>query len=734
MHRRCSICFSVLFLVAFPILARAGEPIHHELKIVLEPEKHRIRVQDTLTLPARMLQPAQANKVQFALHQGLHPISVTAGVEIRQENNRPFISSDQTPSVPLERFNLTLPNGQRTFVLVYGGEILHALQKTGEEYGRSFSETPGIISPEGVFLAGISYWYPRFNDDLLTFTMEVKLPEGWKAVSQGQRIREGTWRSLDPQDEIFIVAGRFTEYTQPAGRVQAMAFLRMPDPALASRYLEATAQYLEMYSRLLGPYPYQKFALVENFWETGYGMPSFTLMGPQVIRLPFILHSSYPHEILHNWWGNSVFVDLRSGNWAEGLTAYLADHLIQEQQGRGAEYRRTVLQKYTDYVKKERDFPLTEFRSRHSSATEAVGYGKTMMFFHMLRLRLGDEIFIRGLQKFYSENKFKYAAYTHLERVFSGMSGKDLKPFFDQWINRPGSPELRLGKAMAKLDGEAYLLKAEITQEQSGPAYSLTIPMAIYLEGHEDAYQTTTVMNAKRLDLTLHLPARPVRLDVDPEFDLFRRLDRDEIPPTLSLAFGAEKVLILLPSSAEGSLRLEYERLAETWKGPNPEQIEIKLDRDIQTLPTDRSVWVLGWENQFRDQMGIALEGYGVSIAPDRARIEQIELLRSRHSVVLTARHPANPGQALIWMATDHSAALPGLGRKLSHYGKYSYLGFEGDEPVNIVKGEWPVNRSLMSVWLSTERKATMRSFRTKLAPRRPLAVLAAPAAPDEAK
>ena len=35
-------------------------------------------------------------------------------------------------------------------------------------------------------------------------------------------------------------------------------------------------------------------------------------------------------------------------------------------------------------------------------------------------------------------------------------------------------------------------------------------------------------------------------------------------------------------------------------------------------------------------------------------------------------------------------AAFPGLGRKLPHYGKYSYLGFEGDEPVNTVKGQWP--------------------------------------------
>jgi len=58
-----------------------------------------------------------------------------------------------------------------------------------------------------------------------------------------------------------------------------MAFLRTPDDALANKYLEATSRYISLYDRLIGPYPYKKFALVENFWETGFGMPSFTLLG-----------------------------------------------------------------------------------------------------------------------------------------------------------------------------------------------------------------------------------------------------------------------------------------------------------------------------------------------------------------------------------------------------------------------------------------------------------------------
>ena len=105
-----------------------------------------------------------------------------------------------------------------------------------------------------------------------------------------------------------------------------------------------------MYDSLIGPYPYDKFAVVENFWETGYGMPSFTLLGPKVIRFPFILHSSYPHEILHNWWGNGVYIDYEAGNWGEGLTAYLADHAFAGDRGEDATYRKEQIIKYMSYI------------------------------------------------------------------------------------------------------------------------------------------------------------------------------------------------------------------------------------------------------------------------------------------------------------------------------------------------------------------------------------------------
>ena len=136
-------------------------------------------------------------------------------------------------------------------------------------------------------------------------------------------------------------------------------------------------------------------------------MPSFTLLGEKIIRFPFILHSSYPHELLHNWWGNSVYVDFSNGNWCEGITAYEADHLISEQREQGDDYRRSTLQKFSNVVDATNDFPLNKFISRHDAASEAIGYGKSMMLMHMLRRAVGEENFKKGFALFYQNFRFK---------------------------------------------------------------------------------------------------------------------------------------------------------------------------------------------------------------------------------------------------------------------------------------------------------------------------------------
>lgn len=664
----------LLLIILVPACLTAGAPsLHHELKVILQPEHGRLAVIDRITLPNAV------RELSFLLHDGLTPElapadagSISAGAPI------------QGP-VLLRRYRVIFDTPQAQLELHYGGEIQHPLTRRGE-VSSTRQSSPGIISGEGVFLAGSSYWYPVIGQQAISFHLQVQAPPGWHSVSQGAALSpQSGWQERHPQEEIYLIAAPYHRYRSAGEDIQAEVYLREDDPLLAQRYLQATQHYLAMYQQLLGDYPYAKFALVENFWESGYGMPSFTLLGPRVIRLPFIIHTSYPHEILHNWWGNGVYIDPASGNWSEGLTTYLADHLLKEQRGEGAAYRRHTLQDYASYVSRDDDFPLSEFRGNHGQISQSVGYGKTLMLFHMLRTRLGEQTFIAGLRHFYSRYRFTAAGYDQLQKVFEEVSGGPLEAFFRQWLNRTGAPALRLLEVhVDQLEGE-YRTTFTLQQTQPEAPFQLQVPIFLELAGETRPELHWVTMDQRRAQISIHTRQRPLHLSVDPRFDLFRHLDPSEIPGSLGQLFGARRVLAILPRDVDKTTRNAYLELVQQWQRRQP-GIEWRWDHDLEQFPGNGPVWIMGRENRFINQILPLLQEAGMAPGPDSLAVG----VKSRDK---------NP-RTLGLLYGDSSAAITGLARKLPHYGRYGYTRFSGSQPAIVDRGEWPVTQSALSVTL----------------------------------
>src|SRR5262245_61838014 len=694
------------------VLAQPAPAVHHDLVVTLDPPNHRLKVRDRIRIPAAVA------AADISLNADLSVQAASGGPRLATIRSRvPGADTGMdrdAPGVPVNVYRVegANPGQELTLELQYEGAINFSVRQSGGEYARSFSQSPGLIEARGVYLAGSTHWVPRLGEALMTYALTVELPAGWKSVSQGERTSGETsragvperWSVATPTQEVHLIAAPFTEYSRDAGAVKAMAFLRKPDQALADRYLAATAQYLEMYRGLLGPYPYSKFALVENFWETGYGMPSFTLLGEQVIRFPFILHSSYPHELLHNWWGNGVFVD-GGGNWCEGLTAYLADHLIAEQRGQGAEHRRAILQRVTDYVTPENDFPLTRFQSRYNAVTEAVGYGKTAMMFNMLREKVGDAQFTKALQQFYRDNRFRAASFDDIRKSFEAVSGLDLRSYFDQWIRETGTPELKLEQAAA----QGMRLSITLSRVEPGRQFALDVPVVIETDQGIETKTVPMPADKARVEASIDLKGPARRVEIDPQFQLYRRLSALEIPPSLSKAFGAKKVLIVL--SAQSASR--YAGLAKAW---TRDGVETVTDSEISALPSDRAVWLFGADNKFAPVVADALKSYGASFDAAGLRTSSTAYDAAGRSLVAVARHPANPDSVVIALAASSEPAADALARKLPHYGKYSWLVFAGDDATNEASGEWQVGDTPLA------RNLTAQAQPIKLTPRKALA------------
>ncbi len=690
-----------LFLTLLTTLAGAQTEqgtVHHRLTVTLDPESNYISVQDTITLPAELV----SDVLSFRLNDALSVTESSAPLanpESSDSGRSIGINSTGADTASYNRYRLsTTGRGLQEFRISYEGSIFQQAEQTSAQYSQSFSETSGIITGQGVYLNGASLWVPDFQQELVSFDLQVRFEPGsgdWTAISQGTASGANRWIENNPMEEIYLIAARFTRYAEESDGVDMLVYLRQPNPNLAARYLDATERYLALYEPLLGDYPFDKFALIENFWETGYGMPSFTLLGPQVIRFPFIIDSSYPHEILHNWWGNSVYPDYESGNWSEGLTAYLADHLFQEMNGQGSDYRKDNLIRYRNYVAEGADFPLSEFTSRDSAATQAVGYGKSLMLWHMLRRRIGDELFIQGLRQLYRDYRFQQVGFKEIASLFSEVTGNDLMPFFTQWVDRVGAPKLEI-TVQEVSENKARIM---FTQVQNGEAYQLNVPVALFYSGEQEPMVYKVDLAQKYQGVVAGDFDSLQAVVVDPDFDLFRQLDREEIPPTIGQLFGASQISFVIPRENRG----HWIQLAESFAAGVDAQII--MAEDLERLPDDRAVWILGRDNPLIDVIAGAISFYDARFTDAGLHLSGSQVDFDGRSSVLTARHPGNADLAIGWIHVDDMVAMPGMIEKLPHYGKYSFLSFVGAEPTNDVKGIWTSPESPM-VWLSNNLPA----------------------------
>ena len=692
----------LLWVFIFPGIPHFAEaapwsrPTHHDLSVTLDPARHWAQIEDLVTLyPGDLKEPA----ITFFLHANYK----TVETEIPHKGSwHVKFAPAKNGNPSLQQITIHKPKNQPwpDFLQIkfrYHGKYSDALRDSVE----SQKFPPAEEEDHGIFLSGTSYFYPAADDKdgtaLITFSLSANLPAEWKVVSQGKRVRETTvngprhtfWQCDDPMEEIFLIADQFQEYNDQYEDVKLYVFLRKQEKALARKYLEAAKSYLAFYEQLIGAYPFVKFAVVENALQTGYGMPSFTLLGSRVIRFPFILHTSYPHEILHNWWGNGVYVDRQGGNWSEGLTAYLSDHLSPDLNGKGDRYRFQELMKYASYVNAKNDFPLSQFKGRTNMASQAIGYGKLVMVLNMLRLELGDKVFLKALREFFITQKFRHAGFDALRGHFEAASGKKLDVFFRQWVRASGAPELELADASHENFQDEYRLTLNILQKQKRPLFNLTLPVAVWVEGSDTPHIQNLVLESKSSqELRLFVPGKPRAIVLDPYTDLFRKLDPREAPTRIGQSYGAETAVAVFSRKEGKPLRRAYAQFAQKLR-----KLTKQFD-DTTYLPApNAALWLFGKNNDVAQSLKPSLQHRKVHLNKDGVSIEGKTFAWQDHGFVFTVPHPHDPTRSATWIIADPPESIPGLIRKLPHYGKYGVLVFKGQAPTNVLKATWPAKR-----------------------------------------
>jgi len=679
---RCGLALAALSLSG---LAAAEEPrvIHNRVGITLDPLTHTITVRDTVPLAphscwlAETLHVTRFGDLDPFFAMGKELLAPVDTLDFAPENTKKVFFTFPNPHSQMPA------SGIRESFIEYTGTFHQSTEDATFSRENVGGEIEATISEEGIYLSAGACWLPFFGEGVMaTHHLTIDTPLGWEPVTQGVRTRHEEkdgrlitiWEARHPSDGLNLVVAPFVVTEEMHGDVSIYTFLLSDDRRLSDLYLERTRAYLDLYEELIGPYPYGKFATVENWFPTGYGMPSYTLLGGMVMRLPFIPYTSFGHEICHNWWGNSVFVG-EGGNWCEGLTVYCADYLYKQQESAAAarEYRRNLLKDYAAYVATEgpagegspgetgRDFPLTEFKSRHSGATRAVGYGKSMMVFHMVDREIGRESFLAGLRSVYREKRFRQATWGDFFAAFALASGRDLTGFQQQWLTRTGVPTLTL--AGVELVGDAVALRLE----QGTPTYELQIPVVVVTPA--GPVEHTVRLAEKSRTFTLEAPGATA-VAVDPDHHLFRRLHRQEIEPTISQVLAEEVPLFVLPAGQEAEVEAAREFALSFGHSDDP------IFFENGQPPTDVTPGTALCGVLLNPPPGVLQEWRPaeLTIAGDTVLLAGKRYSLREYNLVFAVYNPHDPTATDLVLVCRQFATLPSLARRIGHYGKYSWL------------------------------------------------------------
>jgi hypothetical protein len=233
---------------------------------------------------------------------------------------------------------------------------------------------------------------------------------------------------------------------------------------------------LRFYSSLVGDAPYDAMtiAMVESMLPGGHS-PAYMVMlnnpapmAPYTWRNDPAAFSNYPefylaHEIAHQWWGQAVGWQNYHEQWlSEGLAQYFAALFAKDRRGENA--FRDVLRQFRRWTLSESDqgpiylgYRLGHLKNE-SRVFRAVVYNKSAGVLHMLRRLVGDDVFFRGLRRYYAENRYRKAGTGDLQRAMEAEFGSSLERFFQRWIFEAGIPRLRYSTS---IEGDELVVRFE---------------------------------------------------------------------------------------------------------------------------------------------------------------------------------------------------------------------------------------------------------------------------------
>lgn len=442
--------------------------------------------------------------------------------------------------------------GNRDTALVeiyYRGKVVPIMPLTEMRQGSQDFVIP--IGYETYLYTQSSYWYPSpAEDDYFTAKISITIPPGYSLVATGVLVEKSKLMGLEgirdvehvgspvfvfeskkPVKYLSFIVGKLSKLAEDSNPFPLQYYQALNVRGWPWDYLEETKKILALYVSWFGSYPFESFSIVHRLWPQigGFSAPSFVVLNDMLqmsqeyrrslINSPVALSRwreyFMAHEIAHQWWGQGVTWNSYHDLWlSEGLAQFASVLYLKEKYGEKA--YSAILRKFSSWTKRMTNWGAITMGSRISyfnyEAFQSIVYDKTTLVLFLLKDYLGQDVFFRALKEFFIQKRFSQAKTSDFIRIFEKISGRDLRPFFENWFNSYLLPEVSVTHSLEKT-GKQYKLKFTIVQSKKLFVFPLWIE---WKEGGEKKRKRLLIEKSIQ-DFSFSTSKKPKNIVINPD-------------------------------------------------------------------------------------------------------------------------------------------------------------------------------------------------------------------------
>ncbi len=504
---------------------------HLALDVTLDVAAHGIRA--TAVLDVRRVDPAADQLTLDAVGFDIHGVTVDARPVTFQYDGRALL-------VPIE-----LASTQARIAITYSATPRRGLYflEPDEHYPARPRQVWSQCQEDDA-----RHWIPCHDSPHVKMTTEIvaRVPGGWHALSNGVLVEHVPssggdavfhYRMTEPHSSylVTLVAGEFatmSDSVRVGSRDIPLAYL-VPRGREADgrRAFERTPQMIAHFSEITGvPYPWSSYAqvVVADFIFGGMENTTATTMYEHILlderaALDVSSDDLVAHELAHQWFGDYVTCRAWYEGWLNEGFATFFEHVWREKNLGNDEYEYGLKVDLDAYIAEahgryrrpivcqDYDAPLDLF-DRHL-------YEKGGLVLHALRKELGDTLFWRGVGTYLTRHARGVVETRDLQRALEDVSGRSLGRLFEQWVYKPGHPEVEVELTWEKGILTIAAKQVQPTTDGVPASFDVGLDLDILDVAHAARAVARRTLHITERQQSFALPAasRPAFVVVDPD-------------------------------------------------------------------------------------------------------------------------------------------------------------------------------------------------------------------------